>query len=460
MKKVYVEHLPRKKSNIDWKKSVGGLVKFTYDDIQGEVEIIGYEEHSKGCLTIRRKNDVCEIKTNNFLRCKIGKILKVKTNEYLYNIGDIVNGLKIIEQTRLSEGRNGKKAKGYKVECIIDKQISYKSESVLKRGIGCGVCSNKIIVKGINDIATTHPHLIKYFVHIEDVYTHSYSSGKKALIKCPECSFEKEIRISSLTTQGFGCPRCSDGKSYPEKFIFNLLEQLSVDFEIEYSPIWANIKRYDFYVPELNCIIEAHGEQHYRDNKRNKERTLKEEKENDELKKELAINNGINKYVVLDCRKSNIEYIKNSILSSELNILFDLSKIDWLQCHEFACNNKVKEACDLWNSGIKSTVKIGDILGVSRGTVINYLKRGKALKWCDYNSKEVMSKYVVKKDNGKKCRVIINNIEYTYKSKAECLRSIGISDLIFYKLINSKKPFIPHYKVHSHLRGMMIEYIK
>ena len=43
----------------------------------------------------------------------------------------------------------------------------------------CPYCINKKVVRGFNDIATTHPDLIKYFVNIKDAYTHTYGSEDK-----------------------------------------------------------------------------------------------------------------------------------------------------------------------------------------------------------------------------------------------------------------------------------------
>ncbi|MEM5599205.1 hypothetical protein AAHB53_28045 [Niallia circulans] len=58
-------------------------------------------------------------------------------------------------------------------------------------------------------------------------------------------------------------PKCSDGFSIPEKFMFNLLDYLQVDFDYQKVFDWSLGKRYDFYIPMLNCIIETHGAQHY-----------------------------------------------------------------------------------------------------------------------------------------------------------------------------------------------------
>ena len=105
------------------------------------------------------------------------------------------------------------------------------------------------------------------------------------------------------------------------------MKQLNIQFETEEVFDWAKNKRYDFYVPILNCIIEAHGMQHYKDSSWS---TVQFQQENDALKENLALSNGIVNYIQLDCRTSNMEYIKQSILSNgKMNELFDLMKIDW-----------------------------------------------------------------------------------------------------------------------------------
>ena len=75
--------------------------------------------------------------------------------------------------------------------------------------------------------------------------------------------------------------------------------------------------------------METHGKQHYEDGfKGCGGRTLEEEQQNDKNKYELAIKNGIKQqnYIVIDCSKSDLEFIKNNIINSRLNELFNLNK--------------------------------------------------------------------------------------------------------------------------------------
>lgn len=241
-----------------------------------------------------------------------------------------------------------------------------------------------------NSISTTHPHLAKYLVNKEDALKYSAHTHVKILMKCLNCGYEKNISPDVMLRVGFGCPKCSDGISYPEKFMFNVFEQLlNKDFEAQLSKAilkWCSNYRYDFYISNINCIIETHGIQHYEELTGNWKfkSSLKNIQEIDKHKELLASKNGINNYIIIDCRKSELEWIKNGVINSELpNLLkFKESDVDWLKCHEAGCNSMVKEVCNLWNDGMNNVDKIVNKLKIHRSTVWRYLKKGAKLGWC------------------------------------------------------------------------------
>ena len=111
---------------------------------------------------------------------------------------------------------------------------------------------------------------------------------------------------------GFSCVNCSDGFSYPEKFFVALFNQLKIKYDYQYSPIWANKKRYDFHINGI--IVEVNGEQHYTE-VTNFKSSLSDIEANDIYKEQLALNNGIKYYLQIDCSKSDFTYIKNSIIN-------------------------------------------------------------------------------------------------------------------------------------------------
>lgn len=143
--------------------------------------------------------------------------------------------------------------------------------------------------------------------------------------------------------------------------------------------------RYDFYIPSLNIIIETHGLQHYK-NTKGSWKSLDEEKNNDNRKKELALSNGIEKYIIIDCRHSELEWLKNNIIK-ELKDIFILDNINWEYSYDNCLNSKITQAWNLWNQGF-GVKYISIELNVSMSSVRNYLKRGNNFKMCNYTNEE------------------------------------------------------------------------
>ena len=266
-------------------------------------------------------------------------------------------------------------------------------------GNGCPYCSCRKAWKGESDMWTTNPELASKLLKKEDGYKYKQNSNKLVDWKCLECGgIIRNKRIPDVKRNGLGCPHCSDGIKYPEKFMYNVLKELKIDFVRELSSNdveWIDDKkRYDFYIPSLNCIIETHGEQHYSDVRNFNViggRTLEEERTNDQYKYELAMKNGIDKYVVIDCRYSDLTYIKKSILDSELIKLLNLININW---EEVALNSQkslVVEVCEMWNNGF-SMYELIEITKLTKTTIRTYLKKGTEIGICNYNTSESKSR--------------------------------------------------------------------
>ena len=250
------------------------------------------------------------------------------------------------------------------------------------------------VVRGKTDLWTTSPQIAKLLENHNDGYNLTLESHKKANFKCPYCQTVFSRIVRSINKYGFKCPCCSDGISYPEKFIFNLLTQLNIAFTYDNACEWSNNKRYDFYIQDLSLIIETHGMQHYSDKQMFSTENKRSEKENDKYKKKLAKNNGIQNYVELDCRYSEFEFIKKSILNSELNKIFDLSIVNWEEINIKCLKSKMIEVCDVYNNGIKNISQIAKITKLHNSTVRDYLKKCSELKMCNYsatgNSKKII----------------------------------------------------------------------
>jgi Zn finger protein HypA/HybF involved in hydrogenase expression/very-short-patch-repair endonuclease len=326
--------------------------------------------------------------------------------------------------------KNNINNRAYKYKCLKCGNTDQLTESVLLRGCGCNVCgkSPKKVLKGVNDIATTCKWMLPYFIDINDAYLYTSNSTVRLDFKCPECGQIKNIKINNLFCRGFCCPKCGDGKSYPEKLMFSVLEQLEIKFNMQLAKNtfdWCSSYKYDFYIPSLNCIIETNGAQHYEEGGKNsiyKHKLIKIQ-ENDKTKHDLAVKNGIKEenYIVIDCRESKLEFIKNNIINTILSKIFNLSIINWKKCEEYACNSLVKTACDIFNQGIINTSYIAQIMKLERSTIYHYLQIGTEIGWCCYD-KSIISKLQSLKSASRARKILCldNNLIFNSCAELEC----------------------------------------
>lgn len=421
MRKVFLDDLPkwdkdsRYAGKIKWKGSVGRKVKFIYDDINGEIEIL---EYKNSYLKLKYLDEEITMYYSNLNHCNIGNLLGIKSTKYKFDVGTIIDDLssgklKILEQIRIERRSKKRNEKGYKYLCIVCGNIDYIFESHLNRKNGCNVCSKQKVLRGYNDLWTTHPSIACLLYDLEEGYYYSYGSDQRTDWKCPNCNNKiVDKRIADMVRVGVSCPRCSDGISYPEKVVYDLLFQMNVDFEYQKNFNWLKGKKYDFYISSLNCIIEVHGNQHFDENgfQTLNGLSLEDIQKNDEVKRIAAIENKIN-YIIIDASISDIDFIKNNIINSNLSKMISLSMVDWLKCHEFACNNSlVKTVCDMWNDGNKSTFDIAKNAKLFFTTVIRYLKRGAKIGWCNYSpddGRKMGHKKATKINKEKKSKVVI-----------------------------------------------------
>lgn len=232
----------------------------------------------------------------------------------------------------------------------------------------------------------------------EDAKKYTIGSSKKINIICPHCGRINNKRIGDVyRNRSIGCI-CSDKRSYPEKFMYSILEQLNVKFITQYSPDYLllnNSRKYsDFYIPDYNLIIETDGLLGHKGGKSHSKssKTLDESIEIDNWKDEQHKKHGL-KTIRINCFKSDMEYIKNSIFNSELINIFDLSCINWFECDKFSiCTNIIKSVCDYYNtnSNINKT-EIADHFNLCLNTICKYLKKGNEFGWCKYDPKESLS---------------------------------------------------------------------
>ena len=391
------------KGKINWSENIGKDMTGRFKGIDFEFKIIDYDK-KKQKINIEYKNKIYTTYTSSLLGMNLGYILELFTKEYKYKVGDVVAGganeFKILNTTRKEVNVHGKKitAKGYIVKCTKCGYEDILNESDLKNKVTCKCCKNKVAVLGVNTIWDLNNWMVP-IVGEEVAKTHVSGSCKFVEAKCPYCGkiSEKKRQINKIYQEhGISCI-CKDSIPYTEKFIFKLLEILNLDFIYQLTSKkakWVGNKRYDFYFILNNeeFIIETNGEQHP-NTKYYNEKSFKLSKDNqiknDLYKKNLALENGIKEknYIVLDCSLSDKEFIKNEILNSELNNIFDLSSVDWEKCERFALKNLLKSVCDYWNKRgeWETTTDLARIFKLDKSTIRDYLKKGNMMGLCKYD---------------------------------------------------------------------------
>ena len=284
--------------------------------------------------------------------------------------------------------------------------------SFIYRGSRC-YCENPSIsrvILGFNDIHTTRPDVEEWMHNKEDAYKYSMSSKEKILWDCPDCKNTFEERICNVNSNRLSCPFCSDGISYPNKFMYNSLYQIKDDLDFlerEYNPDWCKFEfngnkrcgKYDVYfgINGQRYIVEmdgglGHGNKVHTNSLLSQDELL----QIDLIKDKLAEEHGI-KVIRIDCNyktDNKYTYILNNVLNSDLKDIIDLSKIDFDLSNKNSVSSLIVKAGELWNQGLTAG-QIRKELKIGEGTVTSYLKTASEIGVCDYSveKSKARSKY-------------------------------------------------------------------
>lgn len=369
-----------------WSKSIGMVFEFYYYDEKHILTILDYGSPNKDSVKIKIDNMTAKVVNTQKIRNLSFNNLFKKPN-YLYNVGDVVNDSIILEHLYIQRvSGKGYKEKHYKCKCLIDECEYIITEKEFKNGRKCPKCSGKVLIVGYNDLSTTDPDIIKFLLNKEDAYKYSRCSHKYVWVVCPVCGYKRTMRVQELTHKGMSCSKCSDGLSYPNKFSYNVFEQIREqykEYQSEYSPEWAGRLRYDNYILLKNgqeIIIEMDGGFHYND-------YGKYSAQNDIVKNVLAEKHGI-KVIRINCFYNKIterfKFIKNGIIDN-LNQYFDLSCVDWELAHKAGISNRLVEVVNYYNENpFKTNQQIADYFHVNVVTVRHYLTVGEEIGLCTY----------------------------------------------------------------------------
>jgi Zn finger protein HypA/HybF involved in hydrogenase expression len=232
-----------------------------------------------------------------------------------------------------------------------------------------------------NNFIDKYPQYVEMIVNKKDRFLSPFSRDMIE-IKCPTCKNIYIKKMCIFTLYPYSCPSCSSGVSLPERFFFNLLKELNVEFETQ--KIFDNsLYRYDFYIilDGKSYTIETHGQQHYETNnlKGGTQEDLIREINNDIAKRKFSESIG-NIHIEINCKKSSMLWLKNNIIKS-VGHIFNFDNIDWLKIYMNSSKSSYSKIIELYNEGALNKRQISKIVGVSEATVSRYIKS--YLEGCD-----------------------------------------------------------------------------
>ncbi len=197
----------------------------------------------------------------------------------------------------------------------------------------------------------------------------NYISNKiDVILKCKQHGYFR-VRPDNHIGLKQGCPICSS--SLGEVKIFNILLKLDINFIKEYNIPGYNYK-YDYYLPDLNIIIEYDGMQHYQETDYGiynvkehgveaKALNLRHVQKIDEIKNNIAISNNITieriSYLMFDYLDVIIPKIINKKFKYIYNGKFYKNFLDLCRKNNFPEKTKIKE-CEKYDSFIVLSKKL------------------------------------------------------------------------------------------------------
>ncbi|MCQ2966901.1 MAG: hypothetical protein MJ250_09245 [Alphaproteobacteria bacterium] len=145
---------------------------------------------------------------------------------------------------------------GHEYEQAIDKRTV--------RGFSCPYCSNQKVLKGYNDLVTTHPEIAKEWHPTKNGSLKpsnvTFGSGKKVWWICP-IGHEYQTSVHSRGSGGTNCPICNSSRltSFGEQAIYYYIKTVYPDTLNRYNEFFSTSMEFDVYIPSLKIAIEYDG---------------------------------------------------------------------------------------------------------------------------------------------------------------------------------------------------------
>ena len=296
--------LPKKGKSIDW-KNTNNTVPFKYHNIEGTLHIRYKPSQSKTVLVdIEYQDTTFTLQVTNLKRVKLNYIT-TQNKKYTmqdYQVGDIVKGCEILDVRKHFEKYF---YLVYNIKEEVHGTLSNQQLNALK--------TNNYVPNGMvpqSKMLYHHKHIHKYIINREDLFNHKHTSKKYIEIQCPNCLKVSKVRVKDITRDNYSCTCSKQKHSFGERVTQAYLDVLGVDYIREYKFKDLGLKRFDFYLPEFNTVVEVHGLQHYQEVTGYMSHEVT--KESDIEKRQFCKDNDI-QYVEIDARKSTFKHIIGSL---------------------------------------------------------------------------------------------------------------------------------------------------
>lgn len=125
--------------------------------------------------------------------------------------------------------------------------------ALISRGTGCPYCSNRKILIGYNDIATTSPDIFQFLANPEDGYKYTRWSNKRTDFRCTLCGHVQNRKLLQLLIEGLNVNVV--GMVY--RILINLAEPYSINYllkNIKQNTIPHGVNHM-YMISIFNCTI-------------------------------------------------------------------------------------------------------------------------------------------------------------------------------------------------------------
>ena len=438
--KIDFSTLPKTKRNgkdaIDWKNVAGHLIKGTYYNIDFVFNLTTlYFKDNSYYISLEYNNEKYTITNGNLLKLQIGHIFKYNIGDIKDSISDDINHIlfrKVKFKYPIGFKTDNYKVVKYRVEAVTDTKIKkyYICQCLhtneLFNRIECNMkYKGSPFIQGTqgiceqNSLYGKRPDLHLYIKDLEFAKTIREHTKGTITTVCPNCKKERIRNINHFSIYGFSCNICNSNISYPERLMGAVLEYNNINYE--YQKVFQDLpnRRFDFYLPESNTVIETHGEQHYV-TKKGSYFSYEHTHNSDIIKHTFCQQYQIN-YIDIDCSKSEYDYIIYNIVEN-LPIDVHINKYKILEIvNNLSFHTDFKDIINKYQEG-QSLCSIAKEYGKDPTSISNFAKRAGVFKGRSRN---------------KKVRCI--NTGEVYNGVREATRLVGLSSNASISLACSNK---------------------